>query len=90
MDKRQLMDQMRMDVGLLLVEIEDEFKRYGLPITNITLVARDPANDKMIVVLSNEDAAGRDYALNLALNPLDHMTTMNGDGQWKDESGYES
>lgn len=80
-DKTQLLNQMRFDVGCLLVEIEDVFKNYGLPMTGITLVARDPANDNMIVVLTNEDGEGRQRALALAIT--DGMNTLDGDGKWK-------
>lgn len=80
-DKTRLMNEMRVDVGCFLVEIEDVFKAYGLPLTGITLVARDPANDNMIVVLTNEDGAGRKRALELAIS--DGMNTLDGDGKWK-------
>lgn len=80
-DKTQLMNEMRLDVGCLLVEIEDVFTNYGLPLTGITLVARDPANDNMIVVLTNEDGEGRQRALELAIS--DGMNTLDGDGKWK-------
>ena len=80
-DKTQLLNQMRFDVGCLLVEIEDVFKNYGLPMTGITLVARDPANDNMIVVLTHEDGEGRQRALALAIT--DGMNTLDGDGKWK-------
>lgn len=80
-DKTQLMNEMRMEVAERLIEIEDVFKNYGLPLTGITLVARDPANDNMIVVLTNEDGAGRKRALELGIT--DGMNTLDGDGQWK-------
>ena len=79
--KTELLNEMRFEVGCLLVEIEDVFKNYGLPITGITLVARDPANDHMIVVLTNEDGEGRKRALELAIS--DGMNAIDGDGQWK-------
>lgn len=80
-DKTQLMNEMRMEVAELLIGIEDVFKNYGLPLTGITLVARDPANDDMIVVLTNEDGKGRKRALELGIT--DGMNTLDGDGQWK-------
>ena len=87
-DKTQLMSELRLDLGALLVEIEDVFKAYGLPITGITLVARDPANDNMIVVLTNEDGAGLEYAVNLVLNLPEAgiMTAVNPDGTLKEAS----
>lgn len=80
-DKTQLMNEMRVEVGCLLVEIEDVFASYGLPLTGITLVARDPSNDNMIIVLTNEDAEGRKRALELGIT--DGMNTLDGDGKWK-------
>ena len=81
-DKTQLLNQMRMDVADLLVEIEYVITNYGLPLTGITLVARDPANDDMIIVLTNEDGPGRKRALELGITD-DRMNTLDGDGQWK-------
>lgn len=82
MNKKHLMDQMRIDVAMLLVEAEEIFKSYSLPITGITLVARDPTNDNMFVILTNEDEEGKEYALNLALKPGVGTRKMDGDGEW--------
>lgn len=61
------MKNMRILVAQRLIKIEDEFRRLGLPLSNITLIARDPANDKMFVCLTNEDQAGLERACALAL-----------------------
>jgi hypothetical protein len=64
MDKMSLF---RQDIGVKLVEIEDLCQRWGLPITKLTLIARDPLNDAMFVVLTNEDRPGLQHAIALAL-----------------------
>lgn len=57
----------KLDIGVKLVEIEDACKAWGLPITKLTLIVRDPDNDKMFVVLTNESRAGLQHAASLAL-----------------------
>jgi hypothetical protein len=54
-------------IGAHLVAIEDELQRLGLPLSKLTFIARDPSNDKMIVVLTNEDIEGLRYASDLAV-----------------------
>lgn len=81
--KTQLLNQMRIDVGTLLIEIEDIFTAYSLPLTGITLIARDPANDKMFVLLTNEDEPGLASALALAGRPAAPTGTISVDGDWK-------
>lgn len=56
--KSGLMAEMRTEVALLLVQIQDVFKDYNQPLPKITLLARDPANDDMRVMLTNEDESG--------------------------------
>lgn len=80
MDKRQLINQMRIDIAEWLVQIEDVIKGYGLPMTGITLVARDPTNDKMILVLSSESDTDMRDALRLAA--ADGKRKMDGHGHW--------
>jgi hypothetical protein len=58
----------KLDIAEKLIEIEDRCKAWGLPITKLTMIARDPNNDKMLVVLTNEDRAGLQQATALALN----------------------
>lgn len=62
------MQAFQQHIAVRLVEIEDEMKGWGLPMSKLTLIARDPNNDKMIVVLTNEDEAGLAYAATLAVN----------------------
>jgi hypothetical protein len=57
-NKDQLMAEMRTNVAVLLAEIETVFRRYSLPLSKVTLIARDPANDEMRVTLTNEDESG--------------------------------
>lgn len=49
---------LRLDLSLRLLKIEDYLRSRGVAMENITLIARDPNNDKMFVVLTNEDSAG--------------------------------
>ncbi len=46
--------QLHAKVGRKLAEIETIFERSGVPMPNITLFARDPANDKMTIIFSTE------------------------------------
>ena len=62
------MQAFQRQIAVRLVEIEDEMKGWGLPMSKFTLIARDPNNDKMIIVLTNEDEAGLSYAATLAVN----------------------
>jgi hypothetical protein len=56
LEDMELTEMMKLDVGLKMLEIEDTFRRYGLKtITGLTLVARDPDNDNMYIVLTNDD-----------------------------------
>jgi hypothetical protein len=56
LEKTELTEMLRLDIGLKMLEIEDTFRKYGLKtITNLTLVARDPDNDNMYIVLTNDD-----------------------------------
>lgn len=57
-NKTKLMAEMRTDVSILLAEIKDVFKSYNWSLQKITLLARDPANDEMRVMLTNEDEGG--------------------------------
>lgn len=62
------MQSFKIDIGVKLVEIEDRCKAWGLSTTKLTLIARDPDNDKMLIVLTNEDRSGLQHATTLALN----------------------
>ena len=46
--------QLHAKVGRKLAEIETIFERSGVPMPNVTLFARDPANDKMTIIFSTE------------------------------------
>jgi hypothetical protein len=65
--KAQLMEDLKDEITNLLIEIEDTYKRFGLPLSQITLIARDPANDNMIILLTNETEVSLDHAIKLAL-----------------------
>lgn len=56
-------------IELRLVQIEETCVRYGLPgIQRFTLIARDPSNDRMLIVITNEDAEGVKAAASLAVD----------------------
>lgn len=48
------MTRLHAEVGNKLVDIENIFKRSGVPMPNITLFARNPTNDKMTIIFSTE------------------------------------
>lgn len=54
------------DVASKLDEIEALARSWNLPLSKLTLIARDPANDKMFIVITNEDAAGLEHAFGLS------------------------
>ena len=66
-EENRAMDDMRLEVSIRLLKIADLFRELGLPLSNLTLIARDPTNDKMFVCLTNEDKAGLEQACALAL-----------------------
>lgn len=77
MKESSAMRNMQEILTLRLVKIEDEFRRLGLTaISNLTLIARDPANDRMFVCLTNEDKAGLEKACSLAMN---HVNQQSGE-----------
>lgn len=62
------MCNLRTELAMRLVSIEDEIHRRGLKtIENLTLIARDKANDKMFVCVTNENPVGLLVACGLAL-----------------------
>lgn len=66
--KAQLMEDLREEIATALCVIEDTCKSYGLPMSQITLIARDPDNDNMIILLTNETTeASLEHAIKLAL-----------------------
>lgn len=61
--KPALMKQLRLDVAFELDQIGQMLGRvWGLPLPKLTLIARDPNNDNMIIVTTNEDQAGLERA----------------------------
>lgn len=60
MDKQDLF---RHHIAGYLVEIEEECRRLGVPMSCLTLIARDPTNDEMSVVLTNDPDLDKACAL---------------------------
>lgn len=68
-DKQEALKSLNQHVAMRLVQIEDTCRNYGLPsMTKFTLIARDPDNDNMCVVVTNEDEDGLKDAVRVALN----------------------
>ena len=54
-EKEAIMRELQTRIALLLIEAENECASVGLTtMTSLTLVVRDPANDDMSLVVSNE------------------------------------
>lgn len=53
-DKAALLERLRYKIAMQLVDIETLCDQCGLPMSALTLVARDPANDEMSVVVTND------------------------------------
>jgi len=70
-------DLFKLDVIEYLDKIEAKCKRWGVPMSKITLIMRDPDNDEMFVVLSTETSDGLKHAASLALKQQEDNT----DGQ---------
>lgn len=50
------MSALKLHIATKLISIEDELKSLGLEgISKMTLIARDPDNDDMLVCVSNDD-----------------------------------
>ena len=66
--KDELMLDMHLDIEAHLSAIEMTLARYGLvTVTKLTMIARDPKNDNLIVVLTTEDLPGLEEACKLAI-----------------------
>ncbi len=64
MNKRILMAELRLEIAGKLCEIEDLCHSYGLTsITRITCIARDPENDNMAILTTNEPDGAATTAL---------------------------
>lgn len=61
------LDSLQLDLSLRLLKIEDYLRSRGVAMEKITLIARDPNNDRMFVVLTNEDSAGLGKACAMAI-----------------------
>lgn len=57
---------LQLEIEQHLSKIEETIKRYGLPLTSITLIARNPNNDREIIVLNNDGLTGLEKSCRLA------------------------
>jgi len=67
MTKEEMLLEMQLEAEVYLMKIEEVFRRYGLHLDGMTMIARATTNDDMIVVLTNEDVGGLEIACALAL-----------------------
>ena len=74
------MRAMRLEIAGKLLKMDDRFRELGISMSNLTLIARDPANDNMFVCVTNETDEGLQKATALAL-------TQNCIEQAKDQIG---
>jgi len=51
------MQEMKLTVVNHLDKIERDLNRMGLPLSRLTIIVRDPANDEMFVMLTSEKTA---------------------------------
>ena len=66
-EKKKALEHLNRYAGMRIVQIEQQCHDHGLTgITNFTLIARDPNNDNMCFVVTNEDD-GLDSAMRVAL-----------------------
>lgn len=55
-EKAQAFDYLNRYAGMRMTQIQAQCENYGLrTITNFTLIARDPNNDDMCLVVTNDD-----------------------------------
>jgi hypothetical protein len=66
MSVSDVMLSLQLEIEQHLGEIERTIARYGLPLSSITLIARDPNNDRKIIVLNNDGLAGLEKSCRLA------------------------
>lgn len=68
-EKKQAFAELHWAIATKLIGIEDACKRHGLSaLTKFALIARDPDNDDMCLVVTNENAEGLQAAVRVALN----------------------
>lgn len=48
------MQTMKLVIVDHLLKIEDDLNKMGVPISRLTIIARDPSNDEMLVMLTSE------------------------------------
>lgn len=70
----ELMRELKDEVASRCAEVETISADYGLPLTKVTVIARDPSNDNMYLCVTNEDEAGLQKACGLALQPPATLT----------------
>lgn len=63
------MRELKDEIAIRCDGIEQLCRRYGLPLSKITVIARDPTNDNMYTVVTNESESGLEEACALALKP---------------------
>ena len=68
-EKKRAFAELHWAISAKLVEIERTCRRHGLPaLTQFTVIARDPTNDDMCLVVTSEDEEGLRAAVRVALN----------------------
>jgi hypothetical protein len=68
-DKQRLMQELKDEIAIRCLGIEELCRSYGLPLSKITVIARDPTNAKMYTCVTNESEGGLAEACGLALQP---------------------
>ncbi len=74
-NKQQLMQDLKNEIAERCCDIETLARDYSLPISKVTVIARDPRNENMYVVVTNENDDGLKAACDLALKPPAAITT---------------
>lgn len=60
------LEQLRLQVSQRLLDLECVFENVGVPMPNLTLIARDPNNDEIFICVSCETTEGLEKAFELA------------------------
>ena len=68
-------EQLKEEIARHCVEIEDITSEFSVPMSKVTVIARDPTSDGMFVIVTNEDRPGLEKAFQLALG--DSLLEMN-------------
>ena len=65
------LDELRERVAIKLDALQQQLKSYGLKsMSSLTLIARDPANDEMMICVSNDDDLSHAFEIVLKKDPL--------------------